>query len=139
MEAPVVCRTNQLNPIAMRYFFVLSVRCDLAEMQPAIAIPEFGHRTGIHPIRHVARVFDGIQVRQKRNRKPVVARDAIVTANDDPAFSGLAHAKLYRRFGAHTRQIDSGVSGGIECSKRAERLSDQKSHFRFQRRMQRED
>ena len=58
----------------------------------------------------VLRTLDSIQVRNQRNRNPVISPDTVVAADHDAGFPGSARTKNDRRLGANAGKVNRSVT-----------------------------
>ena len=79
-------------------------------------------------------VLDRIEVRNQRDRHPVVPVNALVTGENCAQFAGLAAAQLDRSFGADAFKINGIMPRRVYGAKKAIRLLHQQGRLRPARR-----
>ena len=97
----------------------------------AIVIAQALYRVAIHVGGDVGGIVDRIEIRQERNRDPVVSVDALVTGDDDAHLAGLAAAQFDRGCGANALEIDGVMACGVEDAENAVRLLHQQGRLRM--------
>jgi hypothetical protein len=86
----VVCGAHELCPIVRGRTAVLVVGCDLPKVAPPIFVPQDYYVFLTRAQRNLIRPIYRVEVRQQRNRDPIVAADTIVTADHDSLLTLVA-------------------------------------------------
>ena len=107
----IVRRADQLNPWALRNSALGCIRNKFFEMLPAILIAQKGSQLRVCVQWNLLGKVYRIQVRNERNRKPVIAGNPMRAADDDPLLSGFAAPQLKWRVRAHPVEINRNVTG----------------------------
>ena len=125
IERAVVCRTDQLGPIAHRRGAVFRIRYDLCQVRPPPRVPQRRDVIRRYARRNFVRAIYRIEVGQQRNRQPIVSGNAVIAADHDSLLTLVASPERSCRGGTNMGKIDCGVPGRIHAPECAIRLLEQ--------------
>src|ERR1700733_1627992 len=78
------------------------------------------HYVPVHMLGDRSGLLHRVEIRNQRNRNPVVVIDSLVARNDSAHLSGAVAAELYERLGTDAFKINRGMSGGIYGAEKTE-------------------
>src|SRR5580698_8264553 len=90
IAGPVVSGAYQLHPIVGWRAAVLLVGCNLPKIASPVFVPQVHNVFHARAQRNLISPIDGIEVRQQRDRDPIVSADAIIAADHNALLSGVA-------------------------------------------------
>ncbi len=88
-------------------------------------VPQLQFHPLVHRLGDLGNSIHSIEIGEEGHGQPIVSGDMVITAEYHPEFAWLAGAKFGRRFGTHLRQVNSGVTRGVEVPKGSEWLFQQ--------------
>lgn len=130
VDLAFVGRSHELGPAPLGLPPRRFVRHQLPQVPRPVFLAQPGDLRPVGGGGRLLRLLDRVEVGDRRHGEPVVAPDAGVAADDDPALAGAAAAQLGGRLGADARQVDGHVPGGVERPEGAVRLLEQQRHVR---------
>ncbi len=98
------------------------VGCEIEQVLFAVGVAQGRNLFPVYRQGNVGRRIDRVEIRNQRDRNPVIAIDLVVAADDDAKLAVVAGAKHDVRIGADMIEIDGGVAGGVDRTKISVRL-----------------
>ncbi len=130
VERAVVSRTHQLAPRSLGHLAVIYIWSNGLQIFPPILIPQKSLQPGIGVDRNLFGFVDRVEVRDQRNRVPIVSGDAVVAAEHCSLLARLAATHDQRSLSTDPVEVNRHVPGSGKGSVDAVGLLKQKSGAR---------